>query len=38
MKIENDILMMNNIVRDLGYTDVKGRYSKRKNFFHKNTS
>ena len=33
MKNENDILMMNNIVRDLGYTGVRDRESKRKVFF-----
>ena len=30
MKKENDILMMNNIIRDLGYTDIGDRSSKRK--------
>ena len=33
MKNENDILMMNNIIRDLGYTGVGDRDSKRKTFF-----
>ena len=32
MKNENDILMMNKIVNDLGYTGVGGRDSKRKTF------
>ena len=31
--IENDILMMNNIVRDSGYTGVGDRDSKLKKFF-----
>ena len=33
MKSENDILMMNNIIRDLGYTGDDDRNSKRKRFF-----
>ena len=33
MKNENDILMLNNIRRDLGYTGVGDRDSKRKTFF-----
>ena len=33
MKNENDILMMNDIIRDLGYTGVRDRESKRKVFF-----
>ena len=33
MKNENDILMMNNIVNDLGYTGVGGKKSSRKTFF-----
>ena len=33
MKKENDILMMNNIIRDLGYTGREDRDSKRKTFF-----
>ena len=33
MKNENDILMMNNIIRDLGYTGVGDRKSNRKTFF-----
>ena len=32
MKNENDILMLNNIIRDLGYTGVGDRDSKRKTF------
>ena len=35
MKNENDILMMYNIIRDLGYTGVGDRDSKRKTFFSK---
>ena len=35
MKKESDILMMNNIIRDLGYTGIKDRDSKRKKFFTK---
>ena len=35
MKNEDDILMMYNIVRDLGYTGDGGRDSKRKTFFTK---
>ena len=33
MKDENDMLMMNNIIRDLGYTGVGNRKSNRKTFF-----
>ena len=33
MKNENDILMMNNIIRDLGYTGDGDRDSKQKKFF-----
>ena len=32
MKIENDILMLNNIIRDLGYTGRGDHQSKRKTF------
>ena len=35
MKNENDILLMNNIISDLGYTGVGDRNSKRKTFFTK---
>ena len=35
MKDENDILMMYNVIRDLGYTGVGDRDSKRKTFFLK---
>ena len=35
MKDENDILMMNNIIRDLGYDGTGDRDSKRKTFFLK---
>ena len=35
LKNENDILMTNNIKRDLGYTGVGDRDSKRKTFFTK---
>ena len=35
LKIENDILMMNDIINDLGYTGDGHRYSKRKTFFTK---
>ena len=35
MKNESDILMMINIIRDLGYTGVNDRDSKRKKFFTK---
>ena len=35
MKNESDILMMNNIINDLGYTGVGDRDSKRKTFFLK---
>ena len=38
MKNENDVLMMINIVRDLGNTSVCSRDSKRKFFFRKNSS
>ena len=33
MKNENDILLMNNIIRDQGYTGRGDRHSKRKTFF-----
>ena len=33
MKSENDILMMNNIIRDLGYTGTGDKKSNRKTFF-----
>ena len=33
MKNEKDILMMNNIIKDLGYTGREGRDSKRKTIF-----
>ena len=33
MKSENDILMMNNIIRDLGYTGMGDKPSKRETFF-----
>ena len=32
MKNESDILMMNNIIRDLGYTGARNQTSARKNF------
>ena len=35
MKNENDILMMNNITNDLGYTGVRDKPSNRKTFFTK---
>ena len=35
MKSQNDILMLNNIVNDLGYTGVGDKPSKRKTFFTK---
>ena len=35
LKNENDILMMNNIIRDLDYTGVEDRDSKRKTFLTK---
>ena len=35
MKDENDILMMYNIIRDLGYNGTRDRDSKRKTFFSK---
>ena len=35
IKNENDILMMNNIINDLGYTGDEDRDSKRKTFFTK---
>ena len=38
MKDENDILMMYNIIRDLGYKGIGDRDSKRKTFFLKKTS
>ena len=38
MKDENDILMMYNIIRDLGYNGEGDRDSKRKTFFLKKTS
>ena len=38
MKNENDILMMNNVIRKLGYTGRADRDSKRKTFFTKKTS
>ena len=37
MKNENDILMMNIIIGDLGYTGIGHKKSKR-NIFHINTS
>ena len=37
MKKENDILMMNNIIRDLGYTGLGDKQSK-KNSLNSNTS
>ena len=33
MKKENDIIMMKNILRDVGYTGKAGRVSNRKTFF-----
>ena len=36
MKNENDILIMNIFIRDLGYTGRGDRDSKRKTFFTKN--
>ena len=36
MKDENDIFLMYNIIRDLGYTGTGDRDSKRKTFFTKN--
>ena len=38
MKDENDILMMYNIIRDLGYNGIGDRDSKRKTFFTKKLS
>ena len=35
MKNTNDILMMNNIIKDLSHTGVKDRPSNRKTFFTK---
>ena len=35
MKKESDILMMSNILNDLGYTGIGDRESKRKTFFRK---
>ena len=35
MKNENDILMMNNIINDLGYTSIGDRDSKTKTFYTK---
>ena len=35
MKNDNDILMMNNILNDLGYTGVGDRDSRRKIIFRK---
>ena len=35
MKNEADILMLNNIIRDLGYTDLRDYPSKRKTFLTK---
>ena len=35
MKNENDVLMMNNIIRDLVYTGVGDKDSKRKDFSQK---
>ena len=35
MKNENDILMLNNIIKDIGYTGIDDRESKRKTFFTK---
>ena len=35
MKNENDMLMMNSFIRDLGYTGRGDRDSKRKSFFTK---
>ena len=37
MKNENDILMVNNIKNELGYTGVGDRPSDRKTFLNKNT-
>ena len=33
MKIENDFLILNNIIRDLGYTGIGDRQSNRRTFF-----
>ena len=38
IKKENDILMLNNIIRDLGYTGIADNKSKRETFFTKRTS
>ena len=38
MKIENDILMINNIIRDLGYTGDVDRELKKRNILNNNTS
>ena len=38
MKIENDILMINNIIRDLGYTGDFDRELKKRNILNNNTS
>ena len=38
MKDENKILLMYNIIKDLGYNDTGDRDSKRKIFFHKKAS
>ena len=35
MRNENDVLMMNNLIRDLGYTGRGDRQSNRKTFFTK---
>ena len=35
MKVQSDILMMDNIIRDLGYTGIGDRGSNRKTFFTK---
>ena len=35
MKTQSDILMMNNIIRDLGYTSIGDESSERKSFFTK---
>ena len=35
MKTQSDILMMNNIIKDLGYTGIGDESSKRKSFFTK---
>ena len=38
MKSETNILMMNNIINDLDYSDVGDKSAKNKYIFHKNTS